>query len=504
MRYSKALYSGVFRAINKAVTIGAVAAVILGIAPAAEAGPVPIPTPPIFQNPFMAANNFSEIHFNSFQTDTTSVSGPASTSSQTVQQGLLRPITAIAGTIAFNSSGQILTIRVGPSLTNPGFDDQTLLLIDPASLKILDEVNLPPRPSSTGTVSFSGGGYFYVDNLDRVVCATANQQIRIYTVKNNQFESPQTYDLSAQINNSSDILNSVLPDSAGNLWFITAQANVGYISNPNNSSATIYITNLRDVNGADADETISKSFATDEGGGVYIVSDYALYRFQVGPGGTPQNTWRSEYNRGTRVKPGQNQQGSGTTPTLFNDFAGNQFVAIADNADPYMDVNVYNRQTGALVAQQQVFKGFFRLNACENSLIAVNHSIIIENNYGNSTPLSTLGPLTTVPGVDRVDFDPTTGRSQVVWQNASIAIPSVVSQLSTGDGLVYTYAKDSQGWYYAALDFQDGSLADQARIPWSNQLGGLLANNFYSGIGIGPDGGAYVGVFGGIAAWRPE
>jgi hypothetical protein len=34
-----------------------------------------IPTPPIFQNPFMGANNFSEIHLNSFQTDTTSTKG---------------------------------------------------------------------------------------------------------------------------------------------------------------------------------------------------------------------------------------------------------------------------------------------------------------------------------------------------------------------------------------------------------------------------------------------
>ena len=496
MRFEKALCSGVFGAINKVITIGAVAAVILGVVAVAEAAPAVIPTPPIFQNPFMGPNNFSEIHFNSFQTDTTSVSGPASSGSQTVQQRLLRPIAAIAGTIAFNSSGQILTIRIGRSLTNPGFGSQTLLLINPATLQVLAETDLPPRPSSNGTVSFSGGGYFYVDNLDRVVCVTANQQIRIYAVKNNQFELVQTYDLSAKINNSSDIPNSVLPDSAGNLWFITAQGKVGYISNSNNNSGTIYITDLN--------ETISKSFATDEDGGVYVVTDYALYRFEVGPDGMPLNTWRTMYNRGTREKPGQNQQGSGTTPTLFNDFAGNQFVTIADNADPYMDVNVYNRQTGALVAQQQVFKGFYRLNSCENSLIAVNHSIIIENNYGNRTVLSTLGPLTTVPGVDRVDFDPTTGQSQVVWQNAHVAIPSVVSQLSTGDGLLYTYAKDSQGWYYAALDFQDGSLVDQARIPLSNQLGGILANNFYSGIGIGPDGSAYVGVFGGILAWRPE
>jgi len=71
-----------------------------------------IPTPPIFQNPFMGANNVSEIHLNAYQTDTTSTRGPASASSQAVQQGLLRPITSIAGTMAFTSRGQILTIRV--------------------------------------------------------------------------------------------------------------------------------------------------------------------------------------------------------------------------------------------------------------------------------------------------------------------------------------------------------------------------------------------------------
>ena len=84
--------------------------------------------------------------------------------------------------------------------------------------------------------------------------------------------------------------------------------------------------------------------------------------------------------------------------------------------------------------------------------MAVRHSIIIENNYGNRTIASTLGARTTVPGIDRVDFDPRTGQSRVVWENDTVAIPSVVTQLSTWDGLVYTYAKDAKGWYFAALD----------------------------------------------------
>ena len=302
-----------------------------------------IATPPIYQNPFMAPNNFSEIHLNSFQTDTFSVPGPASSRGSTLQQHLLGPVPfQIAGTLAFDSSGQIVTIRVGPSLNSKSLVySETLLLINPTSLSAIASVDLPSRFSGARTASaLLAEEYFYLNNLDQVVCVTANQEIRIYGIENNQFVLDKTYDLSGVIDNSSDVLNSVLPDSAGNLWFITTLGDVGYV-NPANGSVSI--TNIRDVPGANPDETDTKSFATDGQGGVYVLSDYALYRFQVSKGNTVQADWRAAYDRGTREKPGQNQQGSGTTPTVFDDFAGNEFVTITDNAaDPFMHVNVYN------------------------------------------------------------------------------------------------------------------------------------------------------------------
>ncbi len=380
---------------------------------------------------------------------------------------------------------------------------QTLLLIDPATLKILDQVPLASRPPG---VSFSGGGYFYlanpVDNQDRAVIITADQHILIYAIQDNQIvhDPIQDYNLAPAINNPSDVPNSVLPDNVGNLWFITKLGAVGYL---NPSTGNIQVTHLQDVPGANPNETNSKSFATDDQGGVYVVSDYALYRFQVGPNGVPEATWRTVYDRGRRVKPGQVQQGSGTTPTVFDDLAGNQFVAIADNADPYFHVNVYNRQTGALVAQQRVFLNRPFLSDTENSLIAVNDSILVENNYGNRSPVSTLGKRTTQPGVTRVDFNPTTGKSRVVWNNSQVSVPSIVSQLSTADGLEYTYGKDARGWYFAALDFQTGKIVAKSYVPASRILGGVLANNFYGGLEVGPDGSAYAGVLGGIVAWRP-
>ena len=82
-------------------------------------------------------------------------------------------------------------------------------------------------------------------------------------------------------------------------------------------------------------ESIANSFAMDESGGVFIVSTHALYRFDV-RSGRPSVTWRKTYDRGSRVKPGQVSQGSGTTPTLVGSASspGGGSIAITDNADP--------------------------------------------------------------------------------------------------------------------------------------------------------------------------
>ncbi len=466
-----------------------------------------IAIPSVYQNPFMTTNNFSEIHQNSFQTDTTSASGPGRLRGLNAS---LTPVSltdsgGIAGSITFNRGGQIITIRTALTLLDGvPVTSQTLMLVDPKTLNIIARSPLPFGPKSSDGVSFSGGGYFFLNNSDQVVCVTFTQEIRIYAVDNNQFVFVKAYELRSAINNPNAILNSTLPDSAGNLWFITSTGEVGYV---NTATAAIQVVTL------DANEKNSKSLSSDADGRVFIVSDHALYSFTVGSAGSIQRLWRTTYDRGIRKKSGQNQQGSGTTPTAFDDFSGNKFIAIADNADPYLHVNVYDRNTGVLVAQQAVFNAQPNTSSTENSLIAANHTIFVENNFGNDTIQSTLGPRTTYPGFDRVDFDLTTDqatglfRSRVVWSNMIIAVPSVVSKLSVGDGLIYTYAKDATGWYWAALDFNTGDIVSKSYIfglPFGVPIGGVLANNYYGGLSIGPDQTVYAGVMGGFVSWRAQ
>ena len=105
-----------------------------------------------------------------------------------------------------------------------------------------------------------------------------------------------------------------------------------------------------------------------------------MYRFDADNQGNPIITWREPYDAGTHVKEGQTDIGSGTTPTLM----GKDYVTITDNGQPRMHVLVYHRDNGQLVCAEPVFQPGQASN--ENSLIATDKSIIVENNFGYKDP----------------------------------------------------------------------------------------------------------------------
>ena len=123
-----------------------------------------------------------------------------------------------------------------------------------------------------------------------------------------------------------DKIISALPDWSGRLWFASTQRRRGD-GRPGSGA----------VRSRPLGEPIGNSFAVDETGGVYIVTDAALYRFEAGADGAPRRCWRETYENTGIQKPGQTEAGSGTTPTLM----GDGLVAITDNADP-MNVVVYS------------------------------------------------------------------------------------------------------------------------------------------------------------------
>ncbi|MFE2141394.1 hypothetical protein ACFXA3_06465 [Streptomyces sp. NPDC059456] len=459
------------------------------------AAPRPVTAPAVPQNPFMAPNGSSNVHGDAYQSDTYTGPGPAGrdlTVRSRLQGGL-------CGSVTFDSRGRIVTVCMTPGHA------PRLMLLDPHSLASIASLTLPGKAGSSLT-EVSGGGYFYLDQRDRAVIPAKDGTLQIVAVRGDSLVTEARHDLKPVVGTSGIV--SVLPDWAGRMWFVSESGVVGVLD-----PATGAISS-RPLEG----EHIANSIAVDESGGVFVVSDRALYRFDASTEGRPVVTWRSPYDRGSRQKPGQLSQGSGTTPTLIGPASGPDggYIAITDNADPRMNVLVMSRGTAGphRICAQPVFAP--GRSATENSLIAVGGDLIVENNYGyvvgdHALLKGMLGgrQVDTEAGVARVNVDYTSRTCSLGWSDTSQRIPSVVSKVSLANGLLYTVTHptaaelqtaDREGaaaapdaWYLTALDVRSGKRA------WSRLIGcGPLFNNHYAPVTLGSDGSAYVGVVGGL------
>jgi hypothetical protein len=438
-----------------------------------------VPQPP--RHPFMAPNGRSNIHNDAYMTDTYLVSGPLGRNMErisTFQE-------AECASVTFDSEDRIVSICVG-------LEGPRLVMLDPTTLEQLASFPLPPRSGGGNPFSdFSGGGYFYLDNQDRAVIPTNHRHLWVVGETSGPtgpgFALVRDYDLSLVVP-PDDKLFSVLPDWSGLLWFVSQRGTVGTVEPAGGGIKTLPL-----------GEQITNSFAVDDKGGVYIVTDKALYRFDAADDNSPEVTWRRVYRNSGIQKTGQVSPGSGTTPTLM----GSRYVAITDNADP-MFIEVFKRAKRVtdprLVCVISVF--FKGASATDNSLIGTHKSLIVENNYGYTFPTATMDGRSTTPGIVRVDMDSDGEGCHRVWRSEERA-PSVVPKLSLGNGLVYTYTKPEDlengvdSWYLTALDFRTG------RTVYKRLAGtGLGFNNNYAPVSIGPDGTAYVGVLGGLVLLR--
>ena len=438
----------------------------------ATPNPVTAPAPP--QHPFLAPDPGNNIHNDAYMTDTYPGPGPLGVNPKVTSTLQV----AECASLTFDRRGRLETVCVGA--TRP-----TLKLFDPTSLKQIASYALPPRPLGLNVFTdFSGGGYFYLDHLDRAVIPTGNRHIQVVgqNTAGNAFVRERDYDLTRSMARNDKIV-SALPAWSGEIVFVTEQGVVGAVDQETGATEVLPL-----------GETITNSFAVDETGGVYIVTTKALYRLDLSDAGAPEVTWREEYPNIGTTKPGQTSPGSGTTPTLVND----EWVAITDNADP-MNIVVYRRGLDASgdreVCSVPVFeKGS---SATDNSLIAADRALVVTNNYGYKGPVQSIAGSITAPGIDRVDIDADGNGCQVVWQNRTERSPSAVAKASLANGLVYIVSRVRKGisdsWYLTALDFRTGEAVFKQRYGT-----GFGHNVNYAPVSLGPDGVAYIGVLGGL------
>jgi hypothetical protein len=433
--------------------------------------------PRVPRHPFMAPNGRSNLHNDAYMTDVyRDLEGPLGRGTTTDSALFGRE----CGSVTFDRRDRIETICVG-------LDRPVLTLLDPRTFQVLATLDLPLRNVGGDPFSdFSGGGYFYLDDRDRAVVPTTTRHIFVVAQTSGPgFAVQRDYDLSGTVPQG-DAIVSVLPDWEGRIWFATRAGRVGWIAPDSGGVAS-----------RDLGEPIGNSFAVDEKGGVYIVTDAALYRFEA-RGGEPRTMWRQPYENVGARKPGQTEAGSGTTPTLM----GRRYVSITDNADP-MHVIVLKRRRRVehkrVVCRQPVFER--GASATDQSLIGTRRSVVVENNFGYSGITSTTNGGTTSPGLERVTVDRDGRGCHTVWHSEERA-PSVVPKLAAGSGLVFTYTKPAlasgdDAWYFTAIDYRSGETVYR-RLAGS----GLGFNNNFAPVTIGPDETAYVGVLGGATQYQ--
>jgi hypothetical protein len=493
---------------------------------------VPLAPNAIADHPGLNQRGHSGMHGDAYNSDTHPYAGPTGTDLSVDSADMSKLIGGQCGNTLFTADGTLISYCAdfAKSAVYAMTRDAT------GFKKVAAEYVLPNRESSaSGDIATimndtSGGAYFHIDNQDRMVLADADNNLQIFALQPNnvagslytkRFVQIAKLDLDVGIpsvtlpdntQQQPDITN-VMPDWAndGLYWFVTREGHVGTVDASSGSvlPADVHIVQL-------PGEEIQNAMAMDANG-VYIVSDYAMYHFERGANGEPVQAWRQTYDRGSAPKPGQINQGSGTTPTLMGEH--DDLVAITDNADAASNIVVYRRQaafennTNAPVCTIPVFNdpqqangdGTFK-SASDNSLIGYHDSMIVENNYGYTIPTANNW---TAPGIWRVDItrdanSVATGCS-VVWKNNTEASQTVVPKLSLGTGLVYIYTREAittgapkektEAYYFGAVNFSDGKMAFKVLTGT-----GRSYNNNYSPITIAPDGTAYVGTFAGIVS----
>ncbi|MDT0200391.1 hypothetical protein [Nocardioides sp. AE5] len=429
------------------------------------------------QHPYLARNGANSMHNDAWASDAYTWAGPrgADPEVDTAWFGIEE-----CATLAFDSHERLIALCGDINSAN-------LHILDPDTMRKLDTVNLPKRPSKDGVKPWEnlcGGAYFYLDEQDRAVVATSDRRILTFTTSDADGEPAlakvETVDLSATIGGG-DCLIALLPDWDGLVWFESQGGLVGTVDGAG------------EVRAHDLGEELVNSFSVDETGGVYIVSDTAFYRFESGPGGTPTIAWRTTYDRGVQHKPGQLSQGSGTTPTVVDE----RLVAITDNADDRMNVVFHDRATGEVVCKAPVFDS--GESATENSLVTVDGGVIVENNYGYTGPQRVMFGRAPVGGIARVDVEGDT--CEVAWTSDVIA-PTSVPKVSLATGLLYVYSKRPNlwgvnAWYFTGIDVHTG------RHVFSVRTGiGTLFNNHYAAVTIAPDGTAWIATLAGMVRIR--
>ncbi len=468
------------------------------------------------KDPFMAPNPFSWSHSDSWNSDTANIAGPLGRNLEILSSTLAdaRQNTDLLFSCeneAFDSHGRLI-------LFCAGLQEASVIMVDPDTLEVLTHYPLAVRK---GTAGYPGDQqvplpmwsiYAYLDNRDQVNIVSGNNTILVLreagSPSSPMFEQVEEYDLSRFVDGDNQRITGMIVDFQGRYWLnMGTSANI-YVLNP--ATVKYPIQDLPVVNLGDGEVTRNGMALTKEG--TYVVTNQKMYRVDAGADDQPYVVWSVPYDTIGVVRPGQYELGSGTSPTILGE---GKYVAITDNAEQ-MNVVVYRTAAGLSPDQQVVckvpvfdFPGGGK-GANSNSLNGLHNSIIVQNSYGYYFDWDTgrlMSP--SAPGMERIDIDTNGKGCTKVWVNTDV-VSTLLPKVSTPTGLIYTQDRkydavtDVYAVYWAALDFRTGEVVWEKLAGTFGRSDPAIFDNFWAGIGIGPNGAMYGGQYSGVTMIRDK
>ena len=129
----------------------------------------PVAATLIPQNPFMMAGSWSNIHGDSYMSDTYFTGGPLGRSPQVLSTFLGTPTASGLPVVMVFGRDQRLLAGITRVDIVDGSVRSYLVLIDPTTLRTLAALPLPSSPAREGRSFRPAGAYFYLDQFDRIV-----------------------------------------------------------------------------------------------------------------------------------------------------------------------------------------------------------------------------------------------------------------------------------------------------------------------------------------------
>ena len=298
----------------------------------------------------------------------------------------------------------------------------------------------------------------------------------------------------------------------GWLVFATNDGSVGIIDRAFETVETVEL---------DGAETVSNSIAVDEDGGIYVVSDTALYRV-VWTGTTlsrdeADGAWRTLYEAGGDERiAGRLGLGSGSTPSLMggpND--RHRFVVITDGQE-LMNLALYWRDDIPNDAPRDSEGNAVRLagtipvtfgdpaasrSVSEQSVLVSDYrAVVVSNDYKDqSGPLAPILAGEAPKGIEQFQWDPETFSLRSVWSRTDLSCPNGIPTMSRASNAMYCTGKRGDTWTFEALNWDTG---DQLfSIPTGE---GFEYNSVYAATQVGVSGELLTSTALGIVRYAPE